>query len=182
MLYRFAAYTGLRASELARLMPAAFNLDATPPTVKVRAGTHGNKKKKDALLALLTDVAELMREFVAGKPKMVHLWQGADKAPDESWHLHGADMLRQDLEAAGIEYEDAEIHVFDFHALRHLFITNLVRSGVELQTAQNGGALDTDADRQRLHLPGPGRPGRRPRQAAGGQRGKGQETTTEGGQ
>lgn len=135
-LYQFAAYTGLRASELASLTPTAFDLDTSPATVKVKAGAIGNKKKKAALLVLRPDVAELMRTFMAGKPRTAPLWQDNDKAPYESWHLHAADMLRHDLEAAGLEYEDAEKHVFDFHALRHQFITNLARAGVELQTAQ----------------------------------------------
>lgn len=135
-LYRFAAYTGLRASELASLTPAAFDLDAVPATVEVKAGAIGNKKKKAALLVLRPDVADMMRTFMTGKPRTAQVWQGNDKAPFESWHLHAADILRQDLEAAELAYEDDDGRVFDFHSLRHQFITNLVRAGVELQTAQ----------------------------------------------
>ena len=40
-----------------------------------------------------------------------------------------ADMLKADLDRIGIAYEDAEGRVFDFHALRGQFITDLGRSG-----------------------------------------------------
>ncbi len=50
-------------------------------------------------------------------------------------------MLRVDLEAAGIAYRtgagrDGAGQVADFHALRHTFITNLVRGGVHPKVAQ----------------------------------------------
>jgi site-specific recombinase XerD len=38
MLYAVAAYTGLRASELASVTPASFDIDGEPPTVTVQAG------------------------------------------------------------------------------------------------------------------------------------------------
>ena len=40
-----------------------------------------------------------------------------------------ADMIRADLERAGIDYLDAEGRVFDFHSLRGQYITELGRSG-----------------------------------------------------
>ena len=48
-----------------------------------------------------------------------------------------ADMLKRDLKAAGIPYRDASGRVADFHALRHTFITRLVRSGVALAVAKS---------------------------------------------
>ena len=36
-----------------------------------------------------------------------------------------AEMLRQDLEAAGVAYVDEGGRVLDFHGLRHTFVTNL---------------------------------------------------------
>ena len=44
-------------------------------------------------------------------------------------------MLRSDLEAAGIEFETEE-GVFDFHALRHTFLTRLAKSGIPPKMAQ----------------------------------------------
>ena len=45
-------------------------------------------------------------------------------------------MLRTDLDAAGIPYRDGSGKVFDFHALRSRYITDLGRSGVPLVEAQ----------------------------------------------
>ncbi|MGL4422908.1 MAG: tyrosine-type recombinase/integrase, partial [Gemmataceae bacterium] len=51
-----------------------------------------------------------------------------------------AEMLRGDLEAAGIAYAtegpDGPEYA-DFHALRHTYITNLRANGVDLRTAQD---------------------------------------------
>src|SRR5262249_13181853 len=43
-LYLTAMVTGLRASELASLLPGSFDLDANPPTATVPAGYTKNKK------------------------------------------------------------------------------------------------------------------------------------------
>lgn len=45
-------------------------------------------------------------------------------------------MIRIDLTAADIEYEDDRGRVVDFHALRHTFITNLARASVHPRNAQ----------------------------------------------
>ena len=45
-------------------------------------------------------------------------------------------MMKADLEAAGIPYVDAHGLYADFHALRHTFITNMMKSGVNPKTAQ----------------------------------------------
>ena len=46
-------------------------------------------------------------------------------------------MLKHDLQAAGIPFVDENGLYADFHALRHTFITNMVRSGVNPKTAQS---------------------------------------------
>ena len=50
-------------------------------------------------------------------------------------------MLRQDLDRAGIAYNVARRGVFtedvvDFHALRHSYITHLIRSGANPKVVQ----------------------------------------------
>jgi len=45
-------------------------------------------------------------------------------------------MWRADPEANGIPYRDAGGRVFDFHAIRHLFISNLAAAGVHPKVAQ----------------------------------------------
>jgi len=46
-------------------------------------------------------------------------------------------MLRLDLAAAKIPYQDSGGRVADFHSLRHTFISNLSRSGVSPKVAQS---------------------------------------------
>jgi len=45
-------------------------------------------------------------------------------------------MLRKDLKAAKIPYQDEAGQVADFHALRHTFITNVVKSGATVKESQ----------------------------------------------
>ena len=45
-------------------------------------------------------------------------------------------MVRGDLAAAGIPYEDGDGRFFDFHSLRGQFISNLAASGVHPKVAQ----------------------------------------------
>ena len=65
VLYVVAAYTGLRVSELATLLPGSFQLDADPPTVKVK-GSY-TKNKKPAELPLHSSIVGLLRDFILGK-------------------------------------------------------------------------------------------------------------------
>ena len=45
-------------------------------------------------------------------------------------------MLRHDLKAAGIPYRDSAGRVFDFHGLRHAYISAVVAGGASVKTAQ----------------------------------------------
>ena len=47
-----------------------------------------------------------------------------------------ARMLRADMEAAGILWEDEEGHVADFHALRHTHGSWLAAAGIPVKTIQ----------------------------------------------
>jgi integrase len=127
VLYCVAARTGLRASELGSLSPASFGLDSDPPTVTVQAG-YSKHRRKD-ILPLRSDVAELVRGFVKDKASESPLWPG-------TWTEAGAEMVRGDLETAGIPYADAQGRVLDFHGLRHTFLTHLAESGVHPKVAQ----------------------------------------------
>ena len=57
MAYCTAAYTGLRASELASLQPKAFSLETEPATVTVEAGSPSIAAKtlSRSILTSLTD-------------------------------------------------------------------------------------------------------------------------------
>lgn len=127
-LYTVASHTGLRAQELASLTASSFDLAHDDPTVTVTAG-YSKRRRKD-LQPLRQDVASLLREWLQSKPMNELLWPG-------KWYRRAAEMLRVDLAEAGIPYEDEAGHVFDFHAIRHFYITELVRSGVYPKLAQS---------------------------------------------
>jgi integrase len=125
-LYTFAANTGLRASELGSLEPASFLLDEETPVVRVRACY--SKHREEDLQPMRPDLAALMRRYVGGRPAGVPLWPG-------TWTVAGAEMVRLDLAAAGIPYETPD-GFFDFHALRHHFVTLLVIGKASSKDAQ----------------------------------------------
>jgi len=129
-LYLLAAYSGLRASELASLTRAELSLDSEPPTVTVRAAYAKNKRQDTIPLPL--EVAEYLLRWLSSRPTIptpgVRLWPG-------SWSERAAHMIRQDLQAAGIDPENDSGRL-DFHCLRGTYATLLARVGVNLQTAQ----------------------------------------------
>jgi integrase/recombinase XerC len=131
-LYLTAATTGFRASALAALTPEDFRLADHPPVVVLAA--RFNKSRKPKNQPLPPSVAEALAAYLAGKPTSQPVW-GGTWASDH----RGAEMIRGDLEAAGIPYTvpgpDGDLHA-DFHALRHSYVTGLGRSGVDLRTAQ----------------------------------------------
>ena len=128
MLYAVAMVSGFRASELASLWPGSFDLDGEPPTATVKAGYSKNRRK--SVQPLPPDVTEEMRGFLATRAAGQPVWPG-------DWHKTAAEMLRADLDAAGIPYRDTDGRVCDFHALRHSFITLLERSGASPKLAQD---------------------------------------------
>ncbi len=137
MLYRAAAYTGLRASELASLTEGSF--DFPGGTFRIKAKSSKNKKEAD--LPLHADFSARLQAWIAArrnaaptltlKPAATKLWPG-----DWAAKRLGAPMLRVDLEAAGIPDLDDFDERVDFHALRTTFITQLARSNVSLTDAQ----------------------------------------------
>ncbi len=131
-LYATACGTGFRASALASLVPESFDLDSEIPTVTLSA--RRNKSRVLKVQPIPADVAELLRAYLDGKPAGVPLW-GGTWAKDGK----GAEMLRIDLEAAGIPYSvegpDGPLYA-DFHALRHTYLTLGGRAGIDLRTLQ----------------------------------------------
>jgi len=116
MIYRIALATGFRASEIASFKGHSFHLDGSEPTITVRAAYTKNGKL--ATQPIPKELAALLRG-----------WQ-PPKLTDRT-----AEMLRHDLDAAGIPDETHE-GVMDFHALRTSFISHVVSSGASVKTAQ----------------------------------------------
>ncbi|MDR1611517.1 MAG: site-specific integrase [Planctomycetota bacterium] len=127
LLYRTAAHTGLRWSELRSLCRESFDFDTKPPTVLLKADDA--KNRDEATLVLREDLAEELKAYMA-------LFMPAEKAFPGMWKDKGAEMLRRDLIAAGIPYEDESGRRFDFHSFRGQFATLLNQSGTPLITAQ----------------------------------------------
>jgi site-specific recombinase XerD len=138
-LYATACGTGFRAAGLAGLTPERFDLDAETPTATLSA--RRNKSRVLKVQPLPPDLADLLKEYLRGKPAGVPVWPG-------TWHDRAAEMLRADLEAAGIPYEaegpDGPLFA-DFHALRHTYLTLGGRAGIDLRTLQELAGYSTSA-------------------------------------
>jgi len=130
-LYLTAAITGYRASELAALRPADFDLDAAPPSVTLTG--ERTKNGQTAEQPLPSDAAEALRDYLSGRPADAFVWPG-------TWPDRAAEMLRYDLDAAGIapvsEGPDGLLFV-DFHSLRHSFVSLLDATGATLKQAMH---------------------------------------------
>ena len=127
VMYLLAQMTGLRRGELRSLTGRSFDLTSETPTVAVKA--RSSKRRKKELLPLSKETAECLAGYLANRDPIAPLWPGA-------WWQRSAEMLRQDLLNAGIEPEDDEGRVVDFHGQRTTFITGLARAGVAPATAQ----------------------------------------------
>ena len=134
MLYLVAVGTGLRASEIASLTTGSLSLTTDPPAITVNAA-YSKRRRRDEQ-PLPSWLVERLKPWLADRstplaisPAPQLLWPG-------SWNRHAAKMLRKDLQTAEIEFSDANGRVFDFHALRHQYISSLADAGVHPRTAQ----------------------------------------------
>ncbi|HYT89387.1 MAG TPA: tyrosine-type recombinase/integrase [Gemmataceae bacterium] len=129
MIYATAGGTGFREGELASLLPEWFCLDGEPPTVSLPA--RRGKNRKPVAQPLPSDLVEALRDYLANRSPGQPVWPG-------TWAERGADMLRIDLEPAGIPYviegPDGPLYA-DFHSLRHSYVSLLDQSGVSLKQA-----------------------------------------------
>ena len=141
MLYMVALGTGFRAMrELRPLTPERFNLDADPPTITARAGY--TKNGKEAVQPIAQSLADRLAPWLATKPPGRPVFDGMTERT--------AEMLRVDLEAAGVPYETSE-GIVDFHASRVAYISNLVASGASVKVCQTLARHSTPSlDHRRL--------------------------------
>ena len=136
LVYRLAIETGFRWSELRSLNRASFDFQAEPATVTIAAAYA--KNGQDDTLPLRDDLAADLKAHMA-------LSLPAAQAFPRMGTDCGAEMIRVDLEAAGILTRNAQGElatkdeyglVYDFHGLRHTFATMLNQARVPLATAQ----------------------------------------------
>jgi len=127
LLYRLAVETGLRASEIGSLRVAGFDMTSQPPTVTLQAAY--SKRRRQDVLALRSDTARALASLLRGRMPSA----AAFNIP-ANWR--SAEMLAEDLVAAGVVVGDKASGIADFHALRHTFISNLTSGGVSPKVAQ----------------------------------------------
>ncbi len=128
MLYLLAAYTGLRASEIASTTRRSYKLDSNPAMVTVRgAYTKNSDLARIPLDSSFAD--QLANYFNSIEAEDGPIWPG-------NWNKAAAEMIRRDLKLASIPYTDENGDDYDFHALRHQFITDLARADVSLNVAK----------------------------------------------
>ena len=122
LCYRLAASTGLRYSEIA-------SIRQRPSTGKAPASAWPplTRRTGEAELPLPNDLADELRLYVATL---------ATDSPVFPLPAKGAEMLRADLEAAGIPYCDASGLFFDFHGLRCQMATLADAAGISPRVVQ----------------------------------------------
>lgn len=124
-LYWLASETGYRAKELRSLTASSVDFTSEPVMVLLEAKSAKNKKR--VRLSITPELATQMRILLKDKLPQTPIF----KMPTKT-----AEMMRSDLEAAGIPYTDDAGAVFDFHALRCQLATNLIRAGCTENVAQ----------------------------------------------
>lgn len=125
MLYRVAAYTGLRAGELAELTPRHFALDEAPPAVTVEA--KDAKGKRAEPVPLPDHLVALLRPWLARFPPAARLWPGNWAATRKQCQWLAADLRR-----AGVDARDAEGRPATFHSLKRRFVVRLIQAGAKV--------------------------------------------------
>lgn len=130
LVYRLALGTGLRLGEIRALRRADFQLASDPATVHIRA--ESEKAGRGDTLPLRPELARDLDAYFGERLAM----PGASAFP--SLASKGAEMLRADLDAAGVDWTaDESGAILDFHSLRHTFGTMLAASGVHPKTCQD---------------------------------------------
>jgi integrase len=126
-LYLTAMTTGFRRSELATLTPESFDLDSDLPTITVAAGY--TKNKQTATQPIPPEAAAALRAYLVEREPGQPVWPGG-------WAERAAEMLRMDLDAAGVAYviegPDGPLYA-DFHSLRHAYVGALDQAGLTLK-------------------------------------------------
>lgn len=125
MLYRVAAYTGVRASELAKLEPSAFDLTHVPPVVTVEA--KDSKGKRAEPIPLPAHLVERLKAWLKAKPRGLPVWPG-----DWAKHRRQVRWLATDLRRAGVAEKDDKGRRCNFHSLKRRYVVRLIQSGANI--------------------------------------------------
>jgi integrase/recombinase XerD len=147
-LYQTALWTGFRAQELSSLRRESFALDSDHPTVTLEAGKSKHRKR---------DVQPILPEHAASLDRWISQHHQAELLWPGGWWKRANEMFQDDLEAARnawiesvqtdderkerirsdfLVYRNTTGEHLDFHALRHTYITRLVRAGLNPKEVQ----------------------------------------------
>lgn len=118
-LYRVAAFTGFRASELASLYPESFALTSEPPTVTVEA--KDTKGKRLEPIPLADDLIIFLKRWLPTRPAGQLLWPGRWAKDRRQVKWIARDAKRANL-GTGIT----------FHSMRRKFVTGLIKHGADV--------------------------------------------------
>ncbi len=151
-LYSVAIGTGFRASELASLTPAHFDLKGVEvgiPTVRIDAADE--KAGRGDEIPLPPELVTMLRPWLAKLSPTVRLWPGAWAAQHEGCKLIEYDLRkaraawikqaksddeRDTRERSGFLCYRTEDGTADFHSLRHTYLSRLGRSGASAKAMQ----------------------------------------------
>ena len=127
LIYKAAYYTGLRRGELRQLRVYHLTLDRVRPRLQLPG--EFTKNGRDANLPLREDFAEELTSWIeeTGRRPGEYLFDVPDRI---------AQLMKKDLESAGIPYKDERGRVADFHSLRKCLATHLNKEGVPIVTAK----------------------------------------------
>jgi integrase len=122
IVYATALGTGFRLAELMSLTPESFDVGADPPTITCLG--KNTKNGRDAIQPIRPELAAMLRPWLVGKPpgEPVFLIDYCNAAP----------ALRSDLKEAGVDSSEC----YDFHCLRHTYVTMLIKSGANVKVCQ----------------------------------------------
>jgi integrase len=119
VLYRVASETGFRVQELASITPSAITWGSDP---KITIACTISKRRKRDTQEIKVSTAKALKRLCRGLAPGAKIWPGR-------WWERSTRMLRCDM--AGIDQTTPE-GVLTFHSLRHTFVTNAAKTGVEL--------------------------------------------------
>lgn len=147
-VYLVAIGTGLRRNELKQLLWSDLILEGSRPVVRLRAETTKARRADEVPI-----IPILVESLLAAKKKASN--------PDGLVFPRGIvrpKTLAKDLQACGIDVEDAQGCRVDFHALRHTYTTLMADAGVselarvKLARHRTWKLTDRYTDTQRLPL------------------------------
>jgi len=127
VIYLAAALTGLRRSELKRLLWGDVRLDAERPYIQLRAAA--TKARRDDTVPINPELQEALR---AHRPR--------DAQPDQHVfpHIPKYATYKKDVEErAKIPWRDAQNRLASFHCLRKTFATYLALADVPIRVAMD---------------------------------------------